>query len=155
MQKTIATNMKTQVVVPYFMVRNAPDFINFARNVFQAELVSSQTRENSEDVIHAEIAISGNRIFLADSGQCGGNWISPSSAEGSCAKTDGGKSIQIFLYVESADDTCRNAAAAGAVILMEPYDDNGGRMCGILDPFENIWWLKSPIPTENLPNDRT
>ena len=131
------------MVVPYFMVKNAPKFIGFAKAVFNAELVACNTREHSEDVIHAEIAIAGNRIFVADSGYCGGDWISPSSAGGACRTTDGAKPIQMFVYVESADETCRKALAAGGTVVMEPFDDEGGRMCGISDPFENLWWLKS------------
>jgi len=125
------------------MVRNAAEFIGFAKAVFNAELVARTTRENSEDVIHAEMKIAGRRIFLADSGQCGGAWISPSSADGTCRTTDGGKPIQMFVYVESADESYRKALAAGGSAVMEPFDDEGGRMCGISDPFENLWWLKS------------
>jgi PhnB protein len=150
------TKTKQQTVVPYFMVRNAPAFIRFAKEVFGAELISSQTREQSEDVIHAEIEIGAARIFVADSGYCDGEWISPSSlAEGKCSRMSdgakpiqmfvyvGAKPIQMFVYVENTDETCRKAVASGGAVVMEPYDDDGGRMCGIADPFENLWWLKS------------
>jgi uncharacterized glyoxalase superfamily protein PhnB len=138
-----------QSVVPYFMVRNAPEFIRFAQDVFDGELIETKTAENSRDVIHAEIEIGGSRIFVADSGQCGGEWISPaSSADGACRRTsDGAKPIQMFVQVESADETCRKAVAAGGAVVMEPCDDDGGRMCGIADPFENLWWLKSKKAT--------
>ena len=127
------------------MVRNAPEFIRFTKDVFNAELIDTKTAENSEGIIHAEIEIGGNRIFVADSGHCGGEWISPSSsADGACRPTsDGAKPIQMFVYVESADETCRKAVAAGGAVVMEPFADDGGRMCGIADPFENLWWLKS------------
>jgi uncharacterized glyoxalase superfamily protein PhnB len=137
------TKTNQQIIVPYFMVKNASTFIGFAKAVFNAELVARKTRENSEDVIHAEIQIAGNRIFFADSGYCGGTWISPSSGDGTCRTTDGGKPIQMFVYVESADETYRKALAAGGTAIMEPLDDEEGRMCGISDPFENLWWLKS------------
>lgn len=143
-------NMKTEhpMVVPYFMVKNAPRFFDFAKAVFDAELVTSKTRENSEDVIHAEIQIAGSRIFVADSGYCGGTWISPASDDGkTCTTTDGGKPIQMFVYVENADETYRKALAAGGRVVMEPSDDEGGRMCGITDPFGNLWWLKSTRST--------
>jgi uncharacterized glyoxalase superfamily protein PhnB len=139
-------NTKTfkQIVVPYFMVGNAPQFISFARAVFNAELISSQTRENSEDVIHAEIEIAGNRIFVADSGFCGGAWTSPSSRTGACsAPSDGAKPIQMFVCVDDTEESCRKAIAAGGSVAMEPHEDGGGRMCGIVDPFGNLWWLKS------------
>lgn len=95
------TETKQQAIVHYFMVRNAGVFIDFVRKVFDAKLVAKHTREASEDVIHAELDIAGQLIFVADSGQCGGVWISPSSPEGSCSKNDGGKPIQMFAYVES------------------------------------------------------
>lgn len=134
-----------QIVVPYFMVRNAPEFIRFTEDVFDGKLIETKTAENGQDVIHAEIEISGSRIFVADSGYCGGEWISPaSSADAACRRTnDGAKPIQMFIRVKSADETCGKAVAAGGAVVMEPYDDGGGRMCGIADPFENLWWLKS------------
>jgi len=138
-------NMNQQMVVPYFMVSSAPQFIRFAGEVFGAALIDTKTRENSQDVIHAELTIGGNRIFVADSGECGGEWISPSSsADGACRRTsDGAKPIQMFVYVKDVDATCRRTVAAGGAVVMEPYDDDGGRMGGIADPFENLWWLKS------------
>jgi PhnB protein len=132
------------IVMPYFMVGNAGKFIDFLKAVFNAELISRQTGENSEDVIHAEMKFNGNRILLADSGLCGGEWISPSSTGGSCATSEGGgKPIQMFVEVENVDETSRKALAAGGMMVMEPYNDDGGRMCGIADPFHNLWWFKS------------
>jgi uncharacterized glyoxalase superfamily protein PhnB len=137
------TKTEHQVVVPYFMVKSAPKFIGFARAVFNAELVESKTGENDEDIIHAEIKIGGSRIFVADSGQCGGVWISPGSPEGTCSTSDGGKPIQMFAHVKNVDETCRRVLASGGSVVMEPYDDDNGRMCAVADPFENLWWLKS------------
>jgi uncharacterized glyoxalase superfamily protein PhnB len=138
------TKTDLPIVMPYFMVGNAGKFIDFLKAVFNAELVSRQTRENTEDVIHAEVMFKANRILVADSGLCGGEWISPSSSEGACATSEGGgKPIQMFVLVESVDETSRKALAAGGTMVMEPYDDDAGRMCGIADPFQNLWWLKS------------
>jgi uncharacterized glyoxalase superfamily protein PhnB len=132
------------ILMPYFMVGNAGKFIDFLKAVFNAELASCQTRENSEDVIHAEMKFNGNRILLADSGLCGGEWISPSSTGGTCATSEGGgKPIQMFVEVENVDETSRKALAAGGTMVMEPHDDHAGRMCGIADPFQNLWWFKS------------
>jgi uncharacterized glyoxalase superfamily protein PhnB len=133
-----------QALVPYFMVQSAPKFFAFAKAVFNAELIHCKTRDNSEDVIHAEMNLAGIRIYVADSGFCGGEWISASSGGGACRSTDGGKPIQMFLHVENADETHQKAVAAGGVIAMAPCDDDGGRMCGIVDPSENLWWIKSP-----------
>ena len=138
------TKTDLPIVMSYFMVGNAGKFFDFLNAVFDAEWVSRQTRENSEDVIHAEIKFKGNRILVADSGLCGGEWISPSSSEGTCAKAESGvKPIQMFVQVADVDETSRRAVAAGATMVMEPYGDESGRMCGIADPFQNLWWLKS------------
>lgn len=138
------TKTTHQSIIPYFMVRNAGQFLDFAKAVFNAELVCRQTRDDTEEVVHAELTIAGNRLFFADSGQCGGEWISPSTPEGSCASTSsGGKPIQMYILVEDIDETSRKAIAAGGSIIMEPFDDGDGQMCGIADPFENLWWLKS------------
>src|SRR5688572_11053847 len=138
------TKTDLPTVMPYFMVGNAGKFIDFLKAVFNAELVSRQTRENSEDVIHAEIKVNANRILVADSGFCGGEWITPSSTEGTCATSEGGgKPIQMFVEVENVDETSRKALAAGGTMVMDPSDDDSGRMCAIADPFQNLWWLKS------------
>lgn len=130
--------------MPYFMVNNFRQFMGFTEATFEAKLVSCQTREDSNDVIHAEIEILGSRIFVADSGFCGGSWISPTSGEGAnCRSTDGGKPIQMFVQVDDADEAYRKALAAGAESAMAPYDDNDSRMGGFVDPFGNLWWLRS------------
>ena len=56
---------------------------------------------------------------------------------------DGGKPIQMFVHVESADQIYRKALAAGGQAVMEPYDEGDSRMAGIADPCGNLWWLKS------------
>ncbi|OLO37049.1 hypothetical protein BTR23_14015 [Alkalihalophilus pseudofirmus] len=62
-----------QTVIPYFRVLNAPQFIEFTKKVFQAEVVKIDKLEGTEGVIHAEMNIGNSTIYFADT-----------SADGSC-----------------------------------------------------------------------
>lgn len=63
-----------QTIVPYFMVLSAPQFIDFTKKVFHAEVVNVEKLEGTEGVIHAEMKIGESTIYYADTsydGSCG------------------------------------------------------------------------------------
>lgn len=128
-----------QTVVPYFMVLSAPQFIDFTRKVFSSEVGSVHKLEGTEGVVHAEMKIGRSTIYFADTsydGSCG---------PGVCGdlKEDGLVPIQMFIYVENVADTYEKAIAAGATSIMEVIEEEGGYMAGFVDPFSNLWWVKS------------
>src|SRR5579862_6366288 len=52
----------------------------------------------------------------------------------------------IYLYVEDADATYRQALEAGGRSLMEPSDQvHGDRMAGVRDPCGNYWWIATRV----------
>jgi uncharacterized glyoxalase superfamily protein PhnB len=127
-----------QTIVPYFMVLNAPQFIEFTKKVFQAEVVRIDKLEGTEGVIHAEMKIGNSTIYFADT-----------SADGSCGpgvcgdlNNDGLVPIQMYVFVENVTDTYKNAISQGATPLMEPSEETGN-MGGFVDPFQNLWWVQS------------
>ena len=125
-----------QTVVPYIMVGNAGKFIDFAKNVFDAEVVlMNKLREDSEAVVHAEMRIGGSTVMFADSAPAG-------MCDDSCRAQEPSATIQMFVYVENADATCRRAVEAGATIAVEPGGEYG-QMGGIIDPFGHLWWVNS------------
>lgn len=127
-----------QTIVPYFMVLNATQFIEFTKKVFQAEVVRIDKLEGTEGVIHAEMKIGNSTIYFADT-----------SADGSCGpgvcgdlNNDGLVPIQMYVFVENVTVTYKNAISQGATPLMEPSEETGN-MGGFVDPFQNLWWVQS------------
>ncbi|MGN7402357.1 VOC family protein [Cytobacillus praedii] len=127
-----------QTIVPYFMVLNGSQFIDFTKKVFQAEVVKIDKLEGTEGIIHAEMKIGNSTIYFADT-----------SADGSCGpgicgelNTDGLIPIQMYIHVENVTDTYKNAIAEGATPLMEPSVETGN-MGGFVDPLRNLWWIQT------------
>ncbi|MGN7204373.1 VOC family protein [Pedobacter sp. SAFR-022] len=118
-----------QGVMPYLMLNNAEGFIGFTRNVFNATEGMKEMRDERPDLImHAEIIIAGSTIMFADT-----------DAQWPLANAN------LFVYVDSADDTYHLALLHGASTVMELSDQNYGRTCGVLDPFGNTWWITSLV----------
>lgn len=127
---------RNQTIVPYFMVLNAQQFMEFTKKVFQAEVVKIEKLEGTEGVVHAEMKIGNSTIYFADT-----------SADGSCGpgvcgelKNDGLVPIQMYIHVENVIETYSKAIAEGATPLMEPSEETGN-MGGFVDPFKNLWWV--------------
>ncbi len=110
--------------MPYLMLEDAAKFIEFTKNVFDAELTEHSMRDGI--VGHCEIQIGGGTIMFSNSR---GEW-KPATAN-------------MFVYVENADETYKKAVENGAETVMPPDDQPYGRSCGITDPFGNVWWITS------------
>ncbi|KIO78906.1 glyoxalase [Pedobacter lusitanus] len=117
-----------QTVMPYLMLKNASAFIDFTKTVFNAQPIESmqKPRADGSGLMHAEIMIGTSTIMFCDASE---DW-QPQTAN-------------LFVYVESADETYKKALDAGAESLMGLSDQNYGRTCGIKDQFGNVWWITS------------
>lgn len=117
-----------QAVMPYLILQDATQFIDFTKAVFNAALTTGMPkyREDSKSLMHCEINIGGCTIMFTDATE---QW-KPQNAN-------------LFVYVENADDTYKKAIAAGATTLMELSNQDYGRTCGVTDPFGNVWWITS------------
>jgi len=113
-----------RTVMPYLIVEDASEFLDFTKTVFGAE--EKMKTEDKEKIRHAEIVIGDSTIML---GQSGGQW-EPQPAG-------------LYINVESADDTYQKALDAGAATVMELRNEDYGRTCGVLDPCGNTWWITS------------
>src|ERR1044072_5129125 len=91
-----------QPVMPYLIVKDAPKFLEFTKEVFGAEERYKVMREDNVTIMHAEITINGSVIMLADATEK----FAPSPAG-------------LFIYVEDADKTYKAALDAGATSIME------------------------------------
>lgn len=114
-----------QTVMPYLMLKNAKDFIEFIKNVFGAEMTHENYNEDGT-VGHCEANIGGSTIMFSNSR---GEWKPATS--------------NMFVYVDDADARYNKAIYEGAAVLMKPTDQDYGRSCGVTDPFGNVWWITS------------
>jgi len=121
--KRIPANYQT--VMPYLILKDAKKFLDFAKNVFGATETYKVMRDENT-IMHGEIMIGESTIMFADST----NDYEPQTAG-------------LFIYVDNADDTYKNAIEAGAIIITELSDQPYGRSGGVKDPFGNTWWITS------------
>ena len=117
-----------QQVMPYLVIKNADDFIRFMQEVFEAKEKMRFMRDE-HTIAHAEITIGESVIMI-------------SGAADQLAPCTGGG----FIYVNNADETYAKALNAGAKAVMPVKDNPYGRSGGIMDPFGNIWWIKTYRP---------
>lgn len=118
-----------QTLMTYLMMEDAAAFIDFIKNVFDAEMTHESMRDGI--VGHCEAQINGGTIMFSGSRD---EW-KPQTAN-------------MFVYVEDADETYAKAISAGATTVMEVADQEYGRSGGVTDPFGNVWWITSVAPRE-------
>ncbi len=116
-----------QTLMPYLILNNAQKFVDFTEKVFNATENKSNRHMRDENIImHSEVTIGGSTIMFAD------------STEQFPPRTTG-----LFVYVDNADDTYKQAIDNGAKVLTELSDQPYGRSGGVEDPFGNTWWITS------------
>ena len=112
-------------IIPYLIVPEATRFIQFMKNVFDAELINQHMRDETI-IMHGEIKVGDSIIMFADS--------TPQYAP---------MPAPFFIYVENADAAYQRALANGATVVTEMGDQQYGRSGGVKDPFGNTWWITS------------
>ncbi len=111
--------------MPYLIVDDAVQFIDFTEKVFNANLAfKGQNPDGS--IAHCEVQIEGCTIMFGNS-----------SAQWPARTGD------LFVYVPDADAAYQRALEHGATSVMEPDNRDYGRSGGIKDAFGNIWWITS------------
>ena len=112
-----------QTVMPYLILKDVTEFIDFTKKVFGATELAIHKNE-SGGVVHAEIQIGGSTIMM---GQAGENW--PAQNAG------------LYINVENTDITFQKALEHHASMVMPVEDKEYGRSGGIMDPQGNTWWI--------------
>lgn len=123
--------------VPYLAVADARAALDWYGDVFAARLVDEPIVMADGRIGHAEIAMSGGTLYLADE----------HPEIGVVAPRPGEASVSLMLAVDDADATRARAVAAGATGDREAYDGYGHRNAWIVDPFGHRWGLNSPLAT--------
>lgn len=112
-----------QTVMPYLILKDVTDFIDFAKNVFGATELAVY-KDDNDRIIHSEIQIGGSTIMI---GQAGENWSIQNAG--------------LYINVENTDSTFQKALAHQASVVMPIEDKEYGRSGGVLDPQGNTWWI--------------
>lgn len=115
-----------QEAMPYLIVTNAENFIDFLKRIFKAQEMVRKL-DQKHQVTYAEVAIGSSTLLISEA--------SPSYPA---------QPISLFVYVPDADQAYYNALDEGAQPLMSPLEeDNNARSAGFRDPFGNTWWLST------------
>lgn len=122
-------------LVPYLCIRGAGKAIEFYQAAFGAEVMSMMPM--GEGLVgHADLKISGSRVYLADEMPAFGGLKSPRTLKGS--------SVNIHFWTEDCDAAFARAVAAGAKVLMPLTDQFWGDRYGMVeDPFGHVWAISS------------
>ena len=135
-----ATSSPRPAAVPYLAVADARAAITWYTETFGAVPVGEPVEMDDGRIGHAELAISGGVLYLADEyAELGLKAPSPQHA-----------SVSLMLPVADTDETLEQARAHGAHIQQEPYENHGARNAAIVDPFGHRWMLTGPttgVPT--------
>jgi len=110
-------------VMPYLILRDAPGFLRFAREVFGA---TEQLIVPDEDrgIMHGELKIGDAVIMFAGATD---QWTE--------------KSAGMYLYITGVDKVFQAALDRGAQSLMPPERKDYGYTAGFNDPYGNQWWI--------------
>lgn len=129
---THATLQSTQVLYPALRYEDAHVAIRWLCEAFGFE---KQEVYDGPDgtVAHAQLTLNG-AVLMLGSARDGGVY------PGRTPKQLGGVTGSIYVYVADPDAHCARARAAGAGIMLEPYDtDYGSREYAAYD-VEGYWW---------------
>ena len=140
-KKTVSPLPEHPVLSPKLVLRGVDRAVGFYRRVFGAELLMSLA-DHEGQVVHAEMALGGCRLMLADEVERYGSQ-GPESL--------GGTPCHLHAYVQDVDATVKNAVDAGAKLLIpvadQFYGDRSGRF---EDPFGHIWIVATHVEDVSL-----
>ena len=115
-------------IAPYFLVTDAPQFIDFLVAAFEGTERIRVPRPDGS-IMHAEVAIGNSVVEMGDA-----NEQYPQRA------------MTTHLYVPDADAAYARSLEAGASPIYAPTDDHpsGDRWGAAKDPFGNTWYIATP-----------
>jgi uncharacterized glyoxalase superfamily protein PhnB len=120
--------------LPYLSVANARAAIAWYTDAFDAAVVGDPIVMDDGRIGHAEIAIAGGVLYLADE----------YPELGLKAPAPNAVSVSLMLHVADTDAALRQAREHGATIQREIYENYGTRNATIIDPFGHRWMLSGP-----------
>ena len=127
----------TQAVVPYLVMHDCAQAIEFYKKVFAAQEVMRMDSPDKKQIHHAELQISGCMIYMSD--ECFDSKMrSP--------KNMGGTTVGLTVYCLDADMVFNRAVKNGCKVV-KPLENQfwGDRMGTIIDPFGHHWSIATHV----------
>lgn len=137
-QRPIPTNEGQ--LIPHLVCDPAAKAIEFYKQAFGAVEVYRVPAQGSDKLLHAQINIDGQPVYLVDDfpEYCGGKSQTPIAL--------GGSSVTIHRNVADCDAAIARAEKAGASVTMPAQDMFWGDRYGIVqDPFGHTWAFATHI----------
>jgi predicted enzyme related to lactoylglutathione lyase len=123
--------------IPYLAVRGAREALTWYVDQLGAQVQGHPVVMPDGRIGHAELALGGGAIYLADE----------YPEIGVVAPAPDAAPVSLVLQVPDVDETLADVRAAGARVLREPYEGYGHRGATIVDPFGHRWMLQTPLPS--------
>jgi predicted enzyme related to lactoylglutathione lyase len=135
MSASTTTEPPRPAALPYLTVADARAAIDWYRDAFSAELIGEPIVMDDGRIGHAELAVGGGVLYLADE----------FADLGLQAPAPGVNSVSLMLHVADTDAVLTRARAHGGDVQREPYEGHGARNATIRDPFGHRWMLSGPV----------
>jgi uncharacterized glyoxalase superfamily protein PhnB len=117
-----------QAVIPYLVVDNAAQVIDFIKQTFGADEICRMMHPDGT-IGHTELRIRDCIVMLGGASEM---WKAMPT--------------MLYLYVENVDDVYRRAVAAGGKTMKEPADQfYGDRTAAVIDMSGNQWWIATHV----------
>ncbi|HEY1440829.1 MAG TPA: VOC family protein [Mycobacterium sp.] len=120
--------------LPYLSVADARAAIAWYTDAFDAAVVGDPIVMDDGRIGHAELAIAGGVLYLADE----------HPELGLKAPARGSVSVSLMLHVDDTDAALQKTREHGATVEREVYENYGSRNAAIIDPFGHRWMLSGP-----------
>ncbi len=121
--------------LPYLTVADARAAIAWYTDALGAVLLGDPIVMDDGRVGHAEIAIGGGVLYLADE----------HPELGLKAPAPQAVSVSLMLHVPDIDTVLEKARGRGAVVQREICENYGSRNATIIDPFGHRWMINGPV----------
>ena len=121
--------------LPYLAVGDARRALDWYSDALGAVLIGEPIVMDDNRIGHAELAIGGGMLYLADE----------FPELGLRAPEPGAVSVSLMLHVGDTDTALARAREHGATVVREIYEGHGARGATIVDPFGHRWMLSGPM----------
>ena len=134
-ETAVAEPAPRSAAIPYLSVANARDAIAWYVDAFGASVVDEPIAMDDGRIGHAELAIAGGVLYLADEyPELGLKAPDPQAC-----------SVSLMLHVANTDTALERARERGARVEREVYENYGARNATFVDPFGHRWMLSGPM----------
>jgi uncharacterized glyoxalase superfamily protein PhnB len=121
--------------LPYLIVANTREAIAFYVDALGAIVIGDPIVMEDGRIGHAELAVGGGVLYLADE----------NPEMGLKAPVAGAVSVSLMLQVPDTDASLARARDRGAIVERDIHQDYGARGATIIDPSGHRWMFSGPV----------